>query len=702
MKKFIDWIKSPKSDFALFIILLILANIVGHNAYLRLDLTAPKSYSISKSSKQIVKTLDEPLSIKVFFDDNLPAPYNNFAQYIKDLLEEYKGAAGKNFSVSYMDMKKEDNMNLASDFGLRQIQIQEVKNNEVGFKQVYMGLVFSYGDAVEKLDGVTTIDGLEYKITSTISKMVNTVDALSGLGKGNKIKLTLYMSSVLKSFRISGMDQVEAVVNQVYKNVNKQNMDRIDFEVVNPTAEQVSQLADTYSLQTIGYKNSSNENENACFGLVLSMEEDGKEKFQVIPVGVQRSFFGNAVAGLEELEDNMAQSIQALLSKAVKVGFVVGHYEHKLEDENDSGNYISIIEAAGYEPVQLDLMSEDIPAGMNTIIIDGPQQDYMEEELYKIDQFLMKGGNVLFFVDPLYAQGGNQYQMPTYYPLSLNIDTLLNAYGVKRENNFVMDKNCHQQSTQANGKLSYHWVPVIQKKDLAKHSITNNLGYVYMVSNGVIDSSEAKENKDLKTTVLVRSSSESWLETKDIMLHPQLLLPPKDGKFQSYDLAVLLEGKFKSAFDSAVASTVYDEEGNEVDTSNDELSAASYASESKLPGKVFVVGSSQITTAQLLDARSTSPIAMFLVNVLDYMNGREELCTMRTKGLSLNTLEIKSQAAAQILKYFCIYGLVVLVIIAGLVSMRMRAKHRTAIRKRYNPDDSREIVKEKKANKDGE
>ena len=259
MKKLINWIKSPKSDFVLFIFLLVLLNLAGHKSFLRFDLTAPKSYSLSAASKSVVKNLQEPLSVRVFFDDNLPNQYNVVAQYVKDILTEYKGAANKNFTVSHMNLNDPKNVSLARDLGLQQIQIQEVKNNEVGFKQVYMGLVFSYGDAVEKLDGVTTIDGLEYKITSTISKMVNTVDALSGLGKGNKIKLTLYMSSVLKSFRISGMDQVEAVVNQVYKNVNKQNMDRIDFEVVNPTAEQVSQLADTYSLQTIGYKNSSNE-----------------------------------------------------------------------------------------------------------------------------------------------------------------------------------------------------------------------------------------------------------------------------------------------------------------------------------------------------------------------------------------------------------------------------------------------------------
>ena len=84
MKKIWNWIKSPSSDFALFILFLILLNIVGNNSFARIDLTSPKSYSLSKASKQLVNTLEEPLSVRVFFDENLPPPYNNTAQYIKD------------------------------------------------------------------------------------------------------------------------------------------------------------------------------------------------------------------------------------------------------------------------------------------------------------------------------------------------------------------------------------------------------------------------------------------------------------------------------------------------------------------------------------------------------------------------------------------------------------------------------------------
>ena len=115
MKKIIEWFKSSASDFVLFIIFLVLINFVGSNAYLRMDLTKQQSYSLSKASKTLVKNLDEPLSIRVFFDKNLPAQYSNITQYVEDLLEEYKRAANKNFSVSYMDLSKEEDNTLASN-----------------------------------------------------------------------------------------------------------------------------------------------------------------------------------------------------------------------------------------------------------------------------------------------------------------------------------------------------------------------------------------------------------------------------------------------------------------------------------------------------------------------------------------------------------------------------------------------------------
>ena len=96
--KFVSWIKNPSSDIVLFIVLLVLINLVGVRAFARFDLTGPKSYSLSDASKEAVKIIEEPLSIKVFFSSNLPAPYSNVDQYVRDILVEYKNNANKNFS----------------------------------------------------------------------------------------------------------------------------------------------------------------------------------------------------------------------------------------------------------------------------------------------------------------------------------------------------------------------------------------------------------------------------------------------------------------------------------------------------------------------------------------------------------------------------------------------------------------------------
>ena len=135
MKKFIDWITSPKSDFILLIILLVLLNLVGANAFFRLDLTSPKSYSLSQSSKELVKNLEEPLSVKVFFSENLPSPYNTVEQYLKDILVEYKGSANKNFSYEFFDMSKAENEELASSYRIRQKQFMDYKRKR--HKQFY-------------------------------------------------------------------------------------------------------------------------------------------------------------------------------------------------------------------------------------------------------------------------------------------------------------------------------------------------------------------------------------------------------------------------------------------------------------------------------------------------------------------------------------------------------------------------------------
>lgn len=690
MKKFINWLKSTKSDFALFIIFLILLNAVSYNAYVRIDLTNAKSYSLSKESKNLVNNLEQPLSVRVFFDDNLPSPYNSVSQYVKDILVEYKGAGNKNFSVSYMDMSKDENTELARDLGLRQIQLQEVKNNEVGFKQSFMGIAITYGDNIEVINPITSTDGFEFNLTSKMSKMISMADTLSGLKNGEKISLTLYYSDILNSLGIAGAEQTETFVKEAFGKVNSQNQNRLELEIVNPSSDEADKLSKKYGIQIIQYKDGSGNRAKAAIGLVLEKDE----KFYALPLQIQQTFFSYQVTGLETLADDIVDGLESLLSKVTQIGYITGHEELSRTDENGAKNFDSII-SESYELVELDLKTQPIPAGMNSIIINGPKTDFEEIELYKIDQFIMKGGNVLFFVDSMVENqmaaytGGDQFT-----PNTINLDTLLQKYGVNRNFDMVFDKNCYVNQSSTYGKLNLYWAPVLQKNQLLKHPVTQNLGYVIMLQNGSLDVSAAEENPDVKVSVLAKSSEESWTKDSGIMLNPMRLNPPSDAsQLNPYNLAVLLDGKFESAFDKAPEIIQTDADGNEIEMPQGDLTTSNHISQSVLPGKIFVTASSSVTTRQVIDESGTTPIAMFMMNIVDYLNGKEELCEMRTKGLSVDTLTIKSQGAANFWKYFNEYGLVIILILAGLFVWKARSKRRREINKQYNPNDTRTISK---------
>ena len=690
MNKFVKWLKGPKSDFILFVIFLVLLNIAGHKAFVRVDLTAPKSYSLSKASKTLVKNLDSPLSIRVFFSDNLPSTYTSVSQYVKDILSEYKGVANKNFSVSFMDMSKPENEELARESGIQQVQIQELKNNEVGLKQVYMGIAINYGDSTEIMNPVQSSDGFEFNLTTTMSKMVSMADTLAGLGKDEKITLTLYLSDDLKTLGISGAEEAEDIIREAFNTVNKKNLDRLEFKVISPEDADADALAMKYGIQTISYANRGVQ-KKAALGLVL---EHG-DKTYALPVEIQRSFFGYAIGGLDDLETTIGEGLQSLLSNTKAVGYITGHEEVDHTSEEGAANLEKLISGM-YELKDIDLNSENIPAGMNSIIINGPKIDFTEEELYKIDQFLLRGGNVMLFIDGVVDDGqGSNYGLGNYVTNNNNIDRLLAKYGVEHKKNMIMDKNSITDVNPQYGELHYYWVPNIHRKQLAKKNIiTNNLGYVYLLQSSSLHPDDAKENKNLKVTELAKSSEEAWAMESGITLHPLYLEPPADpSSYGQYDLALLLEGKFDSAFDEAPAAPASENEENSASDSEDTLVTSNHIKTSVMPGKLFVAGSSQVTTRQVIDENGSSPVSMFLMNVIDYMNGNEDLCTMRTKSLSVNNLTIKTPAAVNFWKILNQYGLAVLVALAGLLVWRLRAARRRAINRKYNPDDTRTIKK---------
>ena len=91
-----------------------------------------------------------------------------------------------------------------------------------------------------------------------------------------------------------------------------------------------------------------------------------------------------------------------------------------------------------YSFKELNLASDDIPVSMSMIVINGPKTAFSEKELYAIDQFLMRGGNLMFFIDP-FDENQNPYTgQSTFTPIDTGLNQILTAYGITPGTDYIM------------------------------------------------------------------------------------------------------------------------------------------------------------------------------------------------------------------------------------------------------------------------
>ena len=72
--------------FITIFIALIMINWLSKGWFKRIDLTDNSMYSLSESSKSVVSKIDDFLTMKVYFSENLPGEYGNNRRYLRDMI----------------------------------------------------------------------------------------------------------------------------------------------------------------------------------------------------------------------------------------------------------------------------------------------------------------------------------------------------------------------------------------------------------------------------------------------------------------------------------------------------------------------------------------------------------------------------------------------------------------------------------------
>lgn len=672
------WLSGGRGDFLLFAVALLLVNLVAGRAFFRIDLTADSVHSLSRGSRDIVRTLEEPVTVQVFFSSNLPSPYNGVERYLRDILPEYRRAGRGKFNFEFFDMDNPEHQGLAGNHSLNMIRVQEIKDNQVALRNAWMGLAIQYSDTVEILDGLTSSAGLEYRITNTIARMAADHDILTGLSE--PVRMTLYITPELAAFGIQGFDQIENAVKTEWQELNRRSFGKIDYNKIEVNPAGAEDISIRYGLQLISWQSDGRGREagNGVIGIIL---EHGTRR-TMVPISIARTFFGGfSVAGLDTLQDTVQAALQALVSRSTAIGYLSGYGEPDINDRQNGAAAFAALLSDRYELVPVDLAHSSIPPGISLLILNGPRTEIPEAHLYQIDQFLLSGGNLMVMHDPFNEQippGANPSMggQPEYSAVTSGMERLFAAWGLSVPPAYVLDKASFTLRDRTQGEIPLYYAPIADSHTVnSRHPVSKGLSYLLFVQTAPVMIEDAQDHPDRKATVLVKSSAESWRMKDHIDLTPFALRVPDSSVMAQENLAVLLEGRFQSAFSA--------DSSNRNDSSSDSIGARSHLDHSVQKGSVLVMGTSIITTASILGDNSQQPVGTFLRNAVDYLNGQEELIAMRAKGQALQTLKPLDSTVQTLVQAVNTWILPALAAFAGLAVWRHRVVRRRRIQHRY-------------------
>ena len=268
---------------------------------------------------------------------------------------------------------------------------------------------------------------------------------------------------------------------------------------------------------------------------------------QAVPADVR---LNQSIEGLEYEQASTIRTLVPALRK--RIGVVEGHGElTNLQAADMLGTW-----QQQYDVFRVTLSKVKDLSALDAVVVAQPKTPYTEDEKFKLDQFITQGGRALFFVDALRVDldsvSRNGASLAT--PYNLNLDDLFFKYGLRLNQNLLLDLNSGQIPlvTGMEGNkpkiepMPWQLYPLINK--FSPHPITRNLDAVYLKFVGNLDTVKATGIR--KTPLMTTSRYTRVLPApvpinfNDARLEPNPKLYQKG--FQA--VAYLLEGQFTSLF----------------------------------------------------------------------------------------------------------------------------------------------------------
>jgi ABC-2 type transport system permease protein len=409
----------------------------------------------------------------------------------------------------------------------------------------------------------------------------------------------------------------------------------------------------------------------------------------------------------EEVLNNSVQALEFGLSNVIrkltidqkpKIAFIEGHGE--LTPEYTASIEAALSEYYQVEHVRIDgklsALTQRTPHAKDStkysinnkykaIVIAKPDSAFSRNERDKfiIDQFVMRGGKVLWMIDPVQAAMDSLMSKPETVVLTneLNLDDMLFNYGVRINSNLIVDMNALPIPVVIDNKGNQKMIPWIFFPVLiptSNHPIVRNLN---AIKTEFVSSIDTLDTPGVKKQILLSTSRYSRVLNTPIIVSLSFLYQQPDiTQFnQPYQpTAVLLEGEFTSLFSGSVPIEI------------SEAPEVGFIEKSEQTAMIVVADGDIIKNQLQPGTAAPSPLPLgydrytgqqfgnkdFVLNAMNYLCDDSGLLSVRSREVKLRSLDSakvdKERSMWQIINTIVPIMLVVLFAIGQLYYRKRR------------------------------
>lgn len=188
----------------LVIAIIIVVNLLGSEYYFRIDLTDDKQYTLSRATRDILKDLVEPVTVKAYFSENLPPDIARTRQDFQDLLVEYASRSDGQILYEFINPNEsESNEQEATKSGIHPVLINMREKDQVRQQKAFLGATVYLGDDEEVIPFIRPGAAMEYALTTAIKKLAVAEKPKIGFVQGHGEPALSEMSQAQEQLRVT-------------------------------------------------------------------------------------------------------------------------------------------------------------------------------------------------------------------------------------------------------------------------------------------------------------------------------------------------------------------------------------------------------------------------------------------------------------------------------------------------------------------